>query len=97
MTVHWTETALAHLLAIRDYIARNSPGYAQALADRITRRTVKLADLPLAGAEVPEYADESIRELLEHPYRIIYRVSADRVDVLAVVHGARRLPRTPPG
>jgi toxin ParE1/3/4 len=97
MTVHWTPTAVAHLRAIRDYIARNSPGYAQAVVDRIIRRTETLAALPHIGAEVPEYADESIRELVEHPYRIIYRAAAERVDVLAVVHGARRLPRTPPG
>jgi toxin ParE1/3/4 len=96
MTVHWTETALAHLRAIRDYIARSSPAYAQALADRIVRRTEALGGMPLLGAEVPEYADESIREVLEHPYRIIYQVTADRVEVLAVVHGARHLPRTPP-
>lgn len=97
MTVHWTETAIAHLQSIRDYIARNSPGYAQALADRITRRTEGLVGSSLLGAEVAEYADESIREVLEHPYRVIYRVAPDRLEILAVVHGARRLPRTPPG
>lgn len=97
MTVHWTATAVAHLQAIRDYIARNSPGYAQALVDRITRRTETLAAIPLLGAEVPEYADESIREVLEHPYRIIYRATSEQIEILAVVHGARRLPRLPPG
>lgn len=97
MTVYWTQTAIDHLQAIRDYIARNSPGYAQALVDRITRRTDGLAATPMLGAAVPEYSEESIREVLEHPYRIIYRVSTDRVDVLAVIHGARRLPITPPG
>jgi plasmid stabilization system protein ParE len=97
MTVHWTETAIAHLQAIRDYIARNSPGYAQALIDRITRRSEGLAEMPMLGAAVPKYADESIREVLEHPYRVLYRVASDRIEILAVVHGARRLPRTPPG
>jgi plasmid stabilization system protein ParE len=97
MTVYWTQTAIDHLQAIRDHIARNSPGYAQALVDRVTRRTETLAATPMLGAAVPEYSDESIREVLEHPYRIIYRTGTDRVDVLAVVHGARRLPRTPPG
>src|SRR5262245_25452604 len=96
MTVHWTDTAVAHLRSIRDYIARNSPGYAQALVDRIIRRTEDLADSPMLGAEVPEYSDESIREILEHPYRIIHRLSTDRVDILSVIHGSRRLPRTPP-
>jgi plasmid stabilization system protein ParE len=63
MTVHWSETALEHLRAIRDYVARNSPGYAQALADRIVRRTEALATMPLLGAEVAEYEDEPIREV----------------------------------
>ena len=96
MTVHWTQTAVGHLRAIRDYIARNAPGYALAVLDRIVRRTDALAAMPHIGAEVPEYADETIRELLEHPYRIIYRATAECVEILAVVHGARRLPRTPP-
>jgi plasmid stabilization system protein ParE len=31
-------------------------------------------------------------ELIEKPYRIIYRVKKDQIDVLAVIHGARLLP-----
>jgi plasmid stabilization system protein ParE len=53
--------------------------------------------MPRLGAEVPEYGDETIREVLEHPYRIVYRVTTDRIEVVAIIHGARRLPRTPPG
>jgi plasmid stabilization system protein ParE len=97
VNVHWTETALAHVMAVRDYIARDSPGYAQAMADRIVRRTEILEDIPLLGAEVPEYGDESIRELFEHPYRIVYRLLPHQIDVIAVIHGARRMPRTLPG
>ncbi|HTU21790.1 MAG TPA: hypothetical protein VMG10_27375 [Gemmataceae bacterium] len=33
---------------------------------------------------------------IPHPYRILYRVSAEQVQIVAVVHAARRLPRTPP-
>ena len=65
--------------------------------DRITRKTQQLAQFPQFGAAVPEYEDESIRELLEHPYRIIYRVSEDRIDILSIVHGARQLPLDVPG
>jgi plasmid stabilization system protein ParE len=97
MSVEWAEEAAAQLQAVRDYLARTSPGYAQVLAERIVRRTELLADQPLLGAEVPEYADESLRELLEHPYRILYRVAGGQVQVVAVIHASRRLPRTPPG
>jgi len=41
---------------------------------------------------VPEYEAEDIRELIEKPYRIIYRVKQDQIDVLAVIHGAQLLP-----
>ncbi len=58
-----------------------------------TEAVLQLADFPRLGAEVPEYEDESLRELLEGPYRIVYRVYEDRVDVAAVVHGSRRMPR----
>jgi toxin ParE1/3/4 len=92
----WSETAAAQLQAIRDYIARSSPGYAQALAARIVVRAESLASHPLLGAEVPEYADETIREVFEHPYRILYQVSGEDVQMVAVVHSARLLPRTPP-
>jgi plasmid stabilization system protein ParE len=97
MTVEWSERAAAELQAARDFLARSSPAYAQAVAERIVRRSEGLAAQPLIGAEVPEYGDEAIREVFEHPYRILYRVSDDQVQVVAVVHAARRLTRTPPG
>jgi toxin ParE1/3/4 len=62
MNVNWSSTAAAQLQAIRDYLARSSPGYAQALAERIVVRTESLATQPLIGAEVPEYGDETIRK-----------------------------------
>ena len=96
MIVEWSEQATAQLQAIRDYLARSSPGYAQALAERIIQRTETLSDFPLLGAEVVEYGDESLRELIEHPYRLLYRVRAEQVQIVAVIHAARRLPRTPP-
>jgi plasmid stabilization system protein ParE len=94
MKVHWTNVALGHLSAIHDYIAQNSPRYAQRMVDRITRRSEQLASFPLLGAVVPEYDAEDIREILEKPYRIIYQVQANQIVVLAIVHAARRLPRS---
>jgi plasmid stabilization system protein ParE len=40
---------------------------------------------------VPEFERPELRELIEGPYRIIYQVTAETVEVLAVVHG-RQLP-----
>jgi len=91
MRVHWTQNAIEHLVNIYEYIALNSPTYANRMVDRITHRSEQIADQPLSGRKVPEYQTEDIRELIEKPYRIIYRVKANQIDVLAVIHSARLL------
>lgn len=97
MTVFWTNNAKRELRAVYNYIAQNSTRYAQGLVDRITRRTKLLSTMPYLGAIVPEYEEETIRELVEQSYRIIYRTRGDNVEILSVVHGARSLPSQLPG
>jgi toxin ParE1/3/4 len=41
---------------------------------------------------VPEYEREDLREVIEKPYRIIYRIHPDQIDIVAVIHGAQILP-----
>lgn len=94
MNVHWTDAALADLQAIESYIARHSAQYARGVVARLFDRSGQLTDQPLLGAAVPEYGDESLRELLEGSYRIIYRVLVYQIDIVAVVHAARQLPHT---
>ena len=43
----------------------------------------------MSGRTVPEFGDESIREVFAYSYRIIYRVEGETVTVAAVVHGKR--------
>jgi len=96
MTVRWTNSAIAHIMAIHEHIARDSPLYASRMVDRITARTRQIGSFPLSGQTVPEYRDPAIREVIEGPYRVIYEVSGNNVRVLAVIHGARLLPQQPP-
>ena len=92
MKVYWTLNAIRHLTNIYEYIALNSPTYARRMVDRITRRSEQISAQPLSGRKVPEYEAEDIRELIEKPYRIIYRFKQDQIDVLAIIHGAQILP-----
>jgi addiction module RelE/StbE family toxin len=92
MRVYWTDTALEHLLAIYEYIDQNSPLYARQVVDRLTRRSEQIALFPLSGRIVPEYKIQDIRELIEGPYRIIYRIKEDQLDILAVLHSRQHLP-----
>ena len=95
MKVCWTDEALRHLDDIHRHIAGDSPFYARRMVDKITRRSRQIGAFPQSGRMVPEYQDMDVREVVEPPYRIVNRVTADRVDVLAVFHGARLLPSEP--
>lgn len=68
MTVHWTDTALAHLQAIYSYIAQDSPNFAKRMVDRLTRRSQQIARFPFSGRRVPEYDIDPIREVIEGSY-----------------------------
>lgn len=91
MRVHWTENAVKHLVDIHAYISENSKIYAAAMVRRLTQNSERIAAFPKTGRMVPEFQAEDIREVIESPYRIIYRVKSEQIDVLAVVHGARQI------
>lgn len=91
MKVAWTQSAIAELTSIYEFISVDSPRYAIAVIDRLTDRTKQIAEFPLSGQAVPEYE----REDIEYSYRIIYLTQLDVVYILAVIHGARQLPSSP--
>jgi plasmid stabilization system protein ParE len=93
--VVWTETACADLERIADHIAGDSPAYAAAFVRRIQSAASSLSELPLRGRVVPEFRDPSVRERIVGSYRVLYLVRQKSVSVLAVVHGARKLPALP--
>jgi hypothetical protein len=41
----------------------------------------------------PEFGDESIRELLVKPYRLVYKLTDEHAFIVAFIHGAQRLWR----
>jgi addiction module RelE/StbE family toxin len=91
MKVHWTDAAERHLDAIHAYIAQDSIDYAKRVVDRLTRRSEQIAEFPFSGRRVREYDIDQIREVIEGPYRIIYHIKPDQIDVLAVIHGSMNI------
>jgi plasmid stabilization system protein ParE len=87
--VVWTDRARDALDEAIAYVAQDSPQLAQRLAARILEAAESLERLSERGRIVPELDDSSIRELLPHPYRIIYRVHESEVAILALLHEAR--------
>ena len=64
----------------------------QRVVDQIVRKAYNTGIMPRAAAIVPEYSRPDIREVFAYRYRIIYRILADRIDIIAIVHGAKPLP-----
>ena len=89
--VEWTEPALADLDVIHDFIAKESPFYAQQMVERILERTSRLGRFPKSGRVVQEFNQPNIREIKEGRYRIVYRLLNECVEVLCVWHSAREM------
>lgn len=64
------------------------PEYARRMVDRLTRRSIQIAEFPFSGRKVPEYDVDHIREVIEGFFRLIYLIDAEQIDVLAVIHTA---------
>lgn len=95
MKVHWTESAAEHLAAIHDFIARDSVTYAKGTVDRLLKKSEQISRHPLSGRKVPEVDMPQLREVPEGPYRIIYHIKPDQIDIVAVLHGAQLTPWSP--
>lgn len=90
----WTELSISDLKEIFMYIADDSLRYASITVNKIYQRVQPLNDNPLIGRIVPEFANKTIRELIEGNYRIIYRIkSKSQIEILRIFHGARFLRR----
>ena len=92
MRVFWTTRALDDLLAIRETVRVDLGRPADRLVGRLVSRSEQLAQFERSGRVVPEFGRESVREILESPYRLIYRIGGTRLDVVAVIHERQRLP-----
>jgi toxin ParE1/3/4 len=90
--VVWADLALVDLIALRTYISTDNP----AAAESMIRRIVDLVE-----RQLPRMPDsgrpgrvQKTRELVVtgSPYFVPYRVVGDTIEILRVIHGARRWP-----
>jgi addiction module RelE/StbE family toxin len=95
MKVVWTDRAKQRLRDIHDRIAQEAPRAAPKVVRRLIMRSHQLATLAHSGRSVPEFRRVDLRELLERPYRIIYLIRPQRIDVLTVRHYRELLPSDP--
>lgn len=91
MRIKWLAEAVLDLVEIRKYIAADKPYTAHRVAFLIRQSVEPLAEHPDIGRPG---RIEGTRELIltALPYIIPYRVKNDNIEILRVLHAARKLP-----
>lgn len=92
--VVWTETARTDLEMLLDQTFAARAGDAFGELDRIERCAASLTQREGRGRVVPELRALGIlhfHEVIESPWRLIYRVEPERVMVMAVLDARREL------
>lgn len=91
MTIRWTPTALHDLESLHAYICYDDPAAADAAVEKILTGIGALAQHPEMGrsGRVP-----ATRDLVAPPFVIAYRIRRAAVEILAIIHGARRWPES---
>lgn len=92
--VIWAKTAENDLLKIIEYIAQNNPANSIRILKKIKKQTDELYHSPKRCRIVPELHDQGItqyREMVITPWRVMYRISDDKVYVLSVFDSRRNI------
>ena len=89
MNVRFKARALRHIEKIHEFISAHDPAAAKRTVQRIEHSIGRLAFLPLSAR--PGIV-EGTRILVVPglPYVVIYRVGDDTIDIIAILHTARR-------
>ena len=89
MTVRWSPTALRDLESLHTYIADDNPSSAAITVETVLAGIEALTRHPDMGRKGRVAVT---RELVMAPYVVAYRPLKTKIDILAVIHGARRWP-----
>ena len=93
MKVIWSNRALRSLAAIHERVsAESEAATAHRVVDRILQRGEQLAAFPFSGRIVERYKRPGIRELIESPYRIVYRATRQHIQIIDVFHSVQLPP-----
>ncbi|HEY7769989.1 type II toxin-antitoxin system RelE/ParE family toxin [Longimicrobium sp.] len=89
MNVLWSPRAAREADRAVRYIARDRPRVAADWLTGLRDAVSRLAEFPNSGHSLPELPGSSRREIPYGGYRVIYRVRAEHVEILRVVHARR--------
>ena len=91
MKIRWMPLAEQDLEAAYDYVRQDDPKAASRLVERIFRAVEMLGRYPSAG-HPGRVAPTRELAVARTPYIVVYQHTGDKIQILAVIHGARRWP-----
>ncbi len=91
MDIIWLDRARREVIHIREYIAMDNPRVAQQVARRILESAEKLRTTPNIGRPGRLYGTREL-VITGTPFIILYRVRDGVIEILRIIHGARRWP-----
>jgi toxin ParE1/3/4 len=91
MQLRWSEEAANDLERITNYLFEQTPQHAPELVRAIYKAPSALLTFPHRGRPGK---NESTRELVLSPlpYIVVYRIAADAIHILPILHGAQKWP-----
>jgi len=90
--VKWSNPSKRDLKQIYNFIAKDSTYYAQKVVSAIVEKSDALDKFPYMGRIVPERNEERIREILIYSYRMIYQITLEDIEILALIHSRKDFP-----
>jgi toxin ParE1/3/4 len=81
--------SLADLEEIWNFVAADQPAMADRVVDELFETFDRLASWPGAGHFRPDLTDAQVRFWPVRPYLIVYRERADKIQIVAILHGSR--------
>jgi toxin ParE1/3/4 len=87
-------SVICDIQEITDYIAEDNPAIALEILDKLENKINSLKEYPERGRAVPELLNQNImeyHEIIETPWRIIYKIIDSNVFILTVIDGRRNV------
>lgn len=88
----WSPRSIRDLESIHEHIAQDSPLYADLVVQRLVRASDRLQHFSESGRIVPERGQPELRELIVRPFRVVYRIREDSIEIVTVFRASRLFP-----
>ena len=93
MKVVWTRESLRKLIEIEDFISEDHPVKAIEFINFLMNKTDLIKENPEMGRIVPEFSNRLLRELIVKNYRMVYKISETKIEILTVFESHRLIRR----